>query len=58
MDDPAQCKAVAETAWYVTHDGQQFAEEMNYVPISDDIVSTNEETIEGMEAGGEQCYGG
>ena len=58
MDDLAQCKAVAETAWYVTHDGQEFAEDLNYVPISDDIVSTNEEVIKSMEAEGESCYEG
>lgn len=58
MDDLAQCKAVAETAWYVTHDGQQFAEEMNYVGIPEDIVSTNEETIRAMESGGQKCYEG
>lgn len=58
MDDLAQCKAVAETAWYVTHDGQEFAEELNYVGIPDDIVSIDEETIKGMEAGGQKCYEG
>lgn len=58
MNDLAQCKAVAETAWYVTHDGQQFAEEMNYVGIPEDIVSTNEETIRAMESGGQKCYEG
>lgn len=56
MDDLAECKAVAETAWYVTHDGQQFAEDLNYVEIPSDIVAINEETIKGMEAGGEKCY--
>ncbi len=58
MDDLAQCKAVAQTAWFVTHDGQRFAEELNYVPIPEDVVSINEETIRGMEAEGENCYEG
>jgi phosphate transport system substrate-binding protein len=56
MEDLAECKAVAETAWYATHDGQEFAEDLNYVEIPDDIVSINEETIKGMQAGGESCY--
>lgn len=56
MEDLAECKAVAETAWYVTHDGQEFAEDLNYVEIPSDIGAINEETIKGMEAGGEKCY--
>ena len=56
MEDLAECKAVAEAAWYVTHDGQSFAEDLNYVEIPSDITAINEETIKGMEAGGEKCY--
>lgn len=58
MDDLAECKAVAEAAWYVTHDGQQFAEDLNYVEIPSDIVSIDEKTIKGMEAQGQKCYTG
>lgn len=58
MEDLAECKAVAETAWYATHEGQEFAEDLNYVEIPDDIVAINEETIKGMQAGGEKCYEG
>ncbi|AHY45984.1 Phosphate ABC transporter, phosphate-binding protein PstS [Rubrobacter radiotolerans] len=58
MDDLAECKAVAETAWYMTHEGQELAPEQNYVPVSDDINATNEEFIRGMEAEGEPCYEG
>ncbi|HET7479884.1 MAG TPA: phosphate ABC transporter substrate-binding protein PstS [Rubrobacteraceae bacterium] len=56
MDDLAECEAVAETAWYITHDGQDFAEDLNYVELPDDIVSADEKTIKGMEAGGKKCY--
>ncbi|WP_162924644.1 phosphate ABC transporter substrate-binding protein PstS [Rubrobacter indicoceani] len=58
MDDLAQCQAVAEAAWYVTHDAQELAPEQNYVPISDDLVASAEEFIQSMEAGGEACYSG
>lgn len=58
MDDLAQCKAVAETAWYATHEGQELAPEQNYVPVSEDIIATDEEFIEGMMAEGEPCYEG
>lgn len=58
MDDLAECKAVAETAWYATHDGQKFAEDLNYVEIPSDIVAIDEETIKGMKAQGQKCYTG
>lgn len=56
MDDLAQCKAVAETAWFVTHDAQELAPEQNYVQIPDNVVSIDEEFIRGMEAEGQPCY--
>ena len=56
MDDLAKCKAVAQTAWYATHDGQQLAPDMNYVQIPDNVVSTDEEHIRSMEAEGQSCY--
>ena len=58
MDDLAKCKAVAQTAWYVTHQGQQLAPEMNYVQIPDNVVSIDEEHIKSMEAEGQSCYEG
>lgn len=58
MDDLAQCKAVAETAWYVTHDGQKLAPDRNYVKIPDNVVSKDEEFIKSMEAEGQSCYEG
>lgn len=58
MDDLSKCKAVAEAAWYVTHDGQKLAPEQNYVPIPDNIVSKDEQFIKSMEAGGQKCYEG
>ncbi|MGI8650753.1 MAG: phosphate ABC transporter substrate-binding protein PstS [Rubrobacter sp.] len=58
MDDLAQCKATAEAAWYVTHEGQELAPEQNYVPVSEDIIATDEEFIQSMTAGGEPCYTG
>lgn len=58
MDDLATCKAVAETAWFVTHEGQELAPEQNYVQIPENVVAINEEKIRGMQAGGEACYEG
>jgi len=55
-DDLARCKAVAQTAWYATHGGQQLAPEQNYVQIPQDVVSIDEEAIRSMEAQGQSCY--
>jgi phosphate transport system substrate-binding protein len=56
MDDLSKCKAVAEMAWFMTHEGQELAPEQNYVPIPDSINSINEEFIRSMEAEGQPCY--
>jgi phosphate transport system substrate-binding protein len=56
MDDPAQCKAVAQTAWYVTHDAQKLAPGLNYVQIPDNVVKLDEQKIKGIKAQGQPCY--
>lgn len=58
QDDLAQCKAVAETAWYTTHEGQEFAPDLNYAQIPDKVVSQDEQFIKNMEANGTKCYEG
>lgn len=58
QEDLAKCKAVAETAWFVTHDGQKLAPDQNYVQIPDNVVKLDEEKIKGMEAEGKPCYEG
>lgn len=56
MDDLAQCRAVAATAWYLTHEAQEIAPELSYVQISDNVVSQDEEFIRSMQAEGEPCF--
>lgn len=58
QDDLAECKAVAQTAWYATHEGQQFAPDLNYAQIPDKVVSQDEQFIKNMEANGTKCYEG
>ncbi|MBA2376089.1 MAG: phosphate ABC transporter substrate-binding protein PstS [Actinomycetota bacterium] len=57
QDDLAVCKAVAEAAWFATHEGQEFAPP-NYVPIGGGTLETSEEFIQSMEAQGQPCYEG
>lgn len=58
MDDLPVCKAVAEAAWFATHEGQELAPELQYVPIAGGVVEQDEEFIRSMTAEGEPCYGG
>jgi phosphate transport system substrate-binding protein len=57
MDDLAVCKAVAEAAWFATHEGQEFAPP-SYVPIAGGVQERDEELIQSMEAEGQPCYEG
>jgi phosphate transport system substrate-binding protein len=57
-DDLAKCRAVAQMAWYVTHEGQELAPEQNYVQVPENVVSIDEEAIRNMEAEGQSCYEG
>ena len=50
--------AVADMLWWVTHDGQQYATPLNYVPLSDTIVSKDESQIKSMTCGSGPCYKG
>ena len=58
QEDLAQCKAVAKTAWYATHEGQESAPDLNYAQIPDKVVGKNEQFIKSMEANGTKCYEG
>lgn len=56
--DMAKCRAVAEMAWYVTHDGQKLAPDLKYVPLPDNVVKLDEEKIKSLEVNGQKCYSG
>lgn len=56
MDDLATCKGVAQLANYMITDGQQYATELNYVPLPDSLAEASQGQIEKMEAEGEKCY--
>lgn len=58
MEDLETCRGVANLAWYMTHQGQRFAPEQNYVPLPDSLVEADERQIMEMQAEGEQCYQG
>ena len=56
QDDLSKCQALAQMAWYVTHDGQKLAPDQNYVQLPDNVVKLDEDKIKKFQAGGQSCY--
>ncbi len=50
--------AIANTLWWVTHAGQQYATALNYVPLPQNIVTKDEVKIKSMKCGSGPCYTG
>jgi phosphate transport system substrate-binding protein len=51
-------EALANTMWWVIHDGQQYATPLSYVPLPDNIVAKGESQIKAMMCGSSPCYKG
>ena len=51
-------QAVANLAWWMTHQGQQYATALSYVPLPDNIVTRGEAKIKSMTCGSSPCYKG
>jgi phosphate transport system substrate-binding protein len=51
-------QALARLLWWMVHDGQQYAQTLNYVPLPDTIVSKDEAQIKAMRCGSSACYSG
>ena len=56
QDDLPKCQALAQMAWYATHDGQSLASNQNYVQIPNNVVSLDEQKIKSLRAEGQSCY--
>jgi phosphate transport system substrate-binding protein len=50
--------AIANMLWWVTHDGQQYATPLSYVPLPQKIVTLDEAKINSMKCGSSACYTG
>ncbi len=51
-------KALAQTLWWMVHDGQNDASPLSYVPLPSNIVQKDEGQIKAMTCGGGACYNG
>ncbi len=56
--DADKGQAIANTMWYIIHDGQQFSTALSYVPLPDVIVQKGEAKIKAMMCGSSACYKG
>lgn len=56
----AKGQAIANLLWWMTHEGQQYATPLNYVPLPDTIVTKDEAQIKSMTCGSSNttCYTG
>jgi phosphate transport system substrate-binding protein len=50
--------AIANTLWWVIHDGQQFAAALSYVPLPANIAALGSAQIKSMKCGSSACYTG
>ncbi len=51
-------QALANTLWWMVHDGQQYSTALSYVPLPSTIVSKDEAQIKSMTCGSGACYKG
>lgn len=56
--DADKGEAVADTVWWMIHDGQKDSTALSYVPLPANIVQKGEGQIKAMQCGGSACYKG
>jgi|SRR5579859_196157 len=56
--DADKGQAIADTMWWVIHDGQQYSTPLSYVPLPANIVQRGEAQIKAMMCSGGPCYKG
>ena len=52
MKDPARAKALADFIRWAIHDGQQYAEQLDYAKLPDAVVKVNEASLRVLTGGG------
>jgi phosphate transport system substrate-binding protein len=52
--DPAKGEAIAKYLWWALHDGQKFAEALDYAPLPGKVVSLVEARLKELSAGGKK----
>jgi phosphate transport system substrate-binding protein len=52
--DPAKGEAIAKYVWWALHDGQKFAESLDYAPLPAKVVTLVEARLKELSAGGKK----
>jgi phosphate transport system substrate-binding protein len=58
QSDTAKGEELANLFWWMLHDGQRYAEPLNYAALPDTMVSRSEAQIRAMTCGSSPCYTG
>ena len=56
--DSTKGQNLANTLWWMTHDGQQYANALNYAVLPPTIVAKDEAQIKKLQCSGSACYKG
>ncbi|MEM2920749.1 MAG: phosphate ABC transporter substrate-binding protein PstS [Candidatus Bathyarchaeia archaeon] len=56
--DEGSAKALVDFIWWAVHDGQKYSAELVYVPLPENVVKHNEETIRIITFKGQQLWKG
>ncbi len=52
--DPTKGEAIAKYLWWALHDGQKFAESLDYAPLPDKVITQVEARLKELKAGGKK----
>ncbi|MGZ8843530.1 MAG: phosphate ABC transporter substrate-binding protein PstS, partial [Pyrinomonadaceae bacterium] len=52
QQDAIKGKAIVDFLWWGIHDGEQFAKDLQYAPLPDEIIKRTEQKINSITAGG------
>ncbi|MBS7637662.1 phosphate ABC transporter substrate-binding protein PstS [Candidatus Bathyarchaeota archaeon] len=55
--DEAAARALVEFLWWMLHEGQKYSADLDYVPLPENIVKHNEETIKMVTFNGKKLLG-
>jgi phosphate transport system substrate-binding protein len=58
QSDADKGEAIADTMWWMIHDGQKDSTALSYVPLPANIIQKGEGQIKAMTCGGSACYKG
>ncbi len=56
QSDATKGKSLAYFIWWITHDGQQYSQQLLYAPLPPELVQKDEAQVKRMTCGGSPCF--